>query len=128
MYQLCFYVPESHLEKVKIALFEKGAGKLGNYDSCSWETEGVGQFRPLHGSSPFIGDKNKVEQVREFRVEMVIQDGYINSVLSKLVEVHPYEHRLIVFGKLKQSKILQRHDPPGYGKKPRVFDGRQNTP
>jgi len=91
MYQLCFYVPESHLEKVKTALFEKGAGKLGNYDSCSWETEGVGQFRPLHGSSPFIGDKNKVEQVREFRVEMVIRDVYINSVLSKLVEVHPYE-------------------------------------
>ena len=91
MYQLCFYVPESHLEKVKTALFEEGAGKLGKYDSCSWESEGIGQFRPLHGSSPFLGDRNKVEQVREFRVEMVCQDIYINSVLSKLLEVHPYE-------------------------------------
>ncbi len=91
MYQLCFYVPESHLEQVKTALFEKGAGKIGNYDSCSWEAEGMGQFRPLNGSSPFIGDKNRIEQVREFKVEMVIQDIYITSVLRKLMEVHPYE-------------------------------------
>ncbi len=91
MYQLCFYVPESHLEKVKTALFEEGAGKFGHYDSCSWETEGTGQFRPLHGSTPFIGNKNKIEPVREFRVEMVCQDIYINSVLSRLEEVHPYE-------------------------------------
>lgn len=91
MYQLYFYVPASHLDQVKTALFEAGAGKLGNYDFCSWETEGIGQFRPLAGSRPFFGDKNRVEQVREFRVEMVCQDIFINSVLEKLVEVHPYE-------------------------------------
>jgi structural toxin protein (hemagglutinin/hemolysin) RtxA len=91
MYQLYFYVPISHLDQVKTALFEAGAGKLGNYDSCSWETEGVGQFRPLAGSRPFLGDVKRVEQVREFRVEMVCQDIFINSVLEKLVEVHPYE-------------------------------------
>ena len=91
MFQLCFYVPESHLEKVKTALFEEGAGKFGHYDSCSWETEGIGQFRPIDGSRPFIGNKNKVERLREFKVEMFIQDIYINSVLSKLLEVHPYE-------------------------------------
>ncbi len=91
MYQLYFYVPESHLDQVKTALFEAGAGKLGNYDFCSWETEGIGQFRPLAGSNPFLGDKNEVEQVREFRVEMVIQEKFINSVLGKLLEIHPYE-------------------------------------
>ena len=91
MYQLCFYVPESHLEKVKTALFKEGAGKSGNYDSCSWQTEGLGQFRPLQGSRPFIGDKNRVEQVHEFRVEMVVPDIYIKSVLKALKAVHPYE-------------------------------------
>ncbi|MBT3176592.1 MAG: NGG1p interacting factor NIF3 [Desulfobacula sp.] len=104
MYQLCFYVPESHLVEVKKALFEEGAGKLGNYDSCSWETRGTGQFRPLHGSTPFIGDNNKVEQVREFKVEMVCQDKYINSVLSKLEKVHPYETPAFRAYKIKTIK------------------------
>lgn len=97
-------MPESHLEEVKTALFKEGAGKFGNYDSCSWETEGTGQFRPLHGSSPFIGDKNKIEQVREFRVEMLIQDIYINSVLSKLLEVHPYETPAYIVCDIKTIK------------------------
>lgn len=104
MYQLCFYVPQSHLEKVKTALFKEGAGKFGNYDSCSWETEGTGQFRPLNGSSPFIGVKNKVKKVREFRVETVCQDIYINSVLSKLLEVHPYETPAYCVYKIKTIK------------------------
>ncbi len=91
MYQLCFYVPKSHLEEVKIALFKEGAGTFGNYDSCAWEIEGTGQFRPLDGSRPFIGNKNKIEQVREYKVEMVCQDIFIKSVLAKLMEVHPYE-------------------------------------
>ena len=91
MYQLYFYVPKSHLDQVKTALFEAGAGKVGNYDFCSWETEGVGQFRPLAGSNPFLGEKTQVEQVREFRVEMVIQEKFLNLVLGKLLQVHPYE-------------------------------------
>lgn len=91
MYQLCFYVPESHLEEVKTALFKAGAGKSGHYDSCSWQTKGLGQFRPLPGSRPFIGDKNRIEHVHEFRVEMVVPDICIRAVLKALVAVHPYE-------------------------------------
>ncbi len=91
MYQICFYVPESHLEKVKTALFEEGAGQLGSYDSCCWETEGMGQFRPLKGSMPYIGENNVIEKVSEFKVEMMCQDICLVSVLKKLVEIHPYE-------------------------------------
>ncbi|NOY73941.1 MAG: NGG1p interacting factor NIF3 [Gammaproteobacteria bacterium] len=91
MHQICFYVPESHLEKVKTALFEEGAGQLGSYDSCCWETEGMGQFRPLKGSMPYIGENNVIEKVREFKVEMMCQDSCLVSVLKKLVEIHPYE-------------------------------------
>lgn len=91
MYQLCFYVPASHLEDVKAALFKAGAGKLGHYDSCAWETEGFGQFRPLAGSHAFLGEINKVERIQEFKVEMVCEETYIEAVLHQLVEVHPYE-------------------------------------
>lgn len=108
MYQLCFYVPESHLEKVKTALFEVGAGKQGNYDSCSWETVGIGQFRPLHGSTPFVGDQNTVEQVREFRVEMIVQDKDINSVLNTLIQVHPYETPAYSVWQIKTIKDFEK--------------------
>ena len=55
MYKLCFYVPESHLEEVKEAVFAAGAGKMGDYDACAWQTAGQGQFRPGEGADPHIG-------------------------------------------------------------------------
>ena len=91
MYQLCFYVPESHLEEVKMALFAKGAGKLGNYDSCAWETTGQGQFKPLLGSDPFLGKANKIEHVREYKVEMLCKPECIKQILHELIKKHPYE-------------------------------------
>ena len=91
MYHLCFYVPESHLAKLKTALFDAGAGKVGAYDSCAWETKGRGQFRPLQGSSPFLGKVNTIEYVAEYRVEMVCDEDCIEAVLHRLMAVHPYE-------------------------------------
>ncbi len=91
MYKLCFYVPESHLESVKNALFNVGAGKIGDYDSCCWQTLGQGQFRPLAGSSPFLGKQDEVETVAEYKVEMVFDDVLLNAVINALKEAHPYE-------------------------------------
>lgn len=91
MYLISFYVPEDHLETVKLALFNKGAGKMGNYDACAWQTPGQGQFRPLDGSTPFLGKQNTIETVKEFKVEMVCDAACLKSVLSELVTVHPYE-------------------------------------
>ena len=91
MHQLIFYVPESHLEIVKNSLFKKGAGKIGAYDSCSWECKGVGQFRPLESSNPYLGSENKLEQVEEYRVEMVCEDKNLKAVLEALIDSHPYE-------------------------------------
>ena len=53
LYKIELYVPESHLTAVKTAMFEAGAGRVGNYDLCAWQTRGEGQFRPLDGSRPF---------------------------------------------------------------------------
>ncbi len=91
MLKLCFYVPESHLEPVKQAIFAAGAGKIGNYDSCCWQTLGQGQFRPLDGSNPFLGQHGEVETVAEYKVELVCADDLIKPVLRALLQAHPYE-------------------------------------
>ncbi len=91
MYKLCVYVPESHLEPVKLALFEAGAGRIGNYDSCCWQTAGQGQFRPLAGSDPFLGGQGSVEKVAEYKVELVCDDDCIEAAITALRASHPYE-------------------------------------
>ncbi len=60
MFKLSFFVQLIDCESVKGALFKLGAGKIGNYDSCCWQTKGQGQFRPLKGSSPAIGEKDTI--------------------------------------------------------------------
>lgn len=91
MYKLGFYVPESHLESVKHACFEAGAGRIGNYDQCCWQTLGDGQFRPQSGATPFIGAVNRLEQVPEYRVEMVCERAWVRAVVTALIATHPYE-------------------------------------
>ncbi len=86
-----FYVPESHLETVKSAMFEAGAGRVGNYDSCAWQTAGEGQYRPLEGSQPFLGAQGSIETVSEYKVEMVCSEAKINDIIEALKRSHPYE-------------------------------------
>lgn len=95
MYKLVFFVPESHLESVKTAVFNAGAGAIGNYDQCSWQAKGIGQFRPLAGSRPFIGQVHQLEQVTEYRVEMVCDDALIKAAVAALRAAHPYEEPAI---------------------------------
>jgi hypothetical protein len=91
MYKLGFYVPASHLDSVKTALFAAGAGRIGNYDSCCWQTLGQGQFRALAGSQPYLGQQGKVETVEEYRVELVCEDSLMTAVVAALRAAHPYD-------------------------------------
>ncbi len=91
MYILVTYVPPSHLQLVKEALFDAGAGKLGSYDRCSFQSLGEGQFRPLAGSSPFLGHHGSVERTEEWRLEMVVEDHLKEDVIAALRSSHPYE-------------------------------------
>ncbi|MEX6676546.1 YqfO family protein [Pseudomonas sp. W2Oct36] len=91
MYKLAFFVPQSHVEQVKNALFAAGAGRIGAYDRCSWQVLGHGQFRPLDGSQPFIGQAGEVEQVQEWKVELVVSDELIRQAVAALKDSHPYE-------------------------------------
>lgn len=91
MYKLSFFVPEDHLEDVKAAVFATGAGRIGDYDHCCWQVLGQGQFRPLKGSNPFIGNQGDLETVSEWKVELVCEDQLITAAVSALKRAHPYE-------------------------------------
>ena len=91
MYKLTVFIPDDHLETVKTALFTAGAGTIGNYSDCCWQVQGIGQFKPLSGSNPHIGQQDKIEQVTEWRVEMVVATDKIHAVIDALKQAHPYE-------------------------------------
>lgn len=91
MYKICVYVPENTVETVKNALFDAGAGRIGNYDSCCWQSSGSGQFRPLQNSNPAIGEHGQVEQVDEIKLELVCEDNLVREAISAMKKAHPYE-------------------------------------
>lgn len=99
MYQLFFYVPETHLEAVKEAVFAVGAGRIGAYDRCCWQVRGQGQFRPLAGANPHLGSVGAVEQVDEYRVELVLQEQQVAAAVAAMKEAHPYE--VVAYGIVK---------------------------
>ena len=101
VYKLCFYVPEDHAEAVKTAVFQAGAGRIGNYDCCSFQVRGQGQFRPLEGSNPYIGGQDEIETVDEFRVEMICAEEHLRAAISALRLAHPYEEPAIDLWKLE---------------------------
>lgn len=91
MVQIVVFIPTSHKEAVKRAMFEASAGMLGNYDHCCFEHPGIGQFRPLKGSQAFIGEVDKIEYVAETRVELMCEEQYLSSVITAMKSAHPYE-------------------------------------
>ena len=100
MYRISFYVPEIHAPGVKTAIFEAGAGRIGGYDHCCWETPGTGQFRPLAGSHPAVGRIGETEKVDELKIETVCEEQVVADVVHALVEAHPYEEPAYGFWKI----------------------------
>ena len=91
MYQLIFYVPASHLETVKNAVFSAGAGNFGDYDQCAWQVLGQGQFQPNTNSQPYLGQSGRLETVPEYKVEMICVDERIKVAVAALLAAHPYQ-------------------------------------
>jgi dinuclear metal center YbgI/SA1388 family protein len=89
--KLTVYVPEADVERLRKALSDAGAGRLGDYDSCTWSTVGQGTFRPLEGSDPSIGTVGDLERVTEARLETVVRRSEAPLVLGALLAAHPYE-------------------------------------
>jgi len=89
--KLITYVPEDHLDKVREAIFNAGAGIIGNYDYCSFTTSGTGSFRGGEGTNPFVGEKGKMHFEKEARLETVLFSHLKDKVIKALLEAHPYE-------------------------------------
>ena len=97
MLKLIYYVPESHLESTKLAIFEAGAGGIGNYEHCAWQVLGTGQFNPVKDANPFIGELNTLEQLSEWRVETIVPEEKASAVAKALKASHPYEEPAFEF-------------------------------
>ncbi len=97
MLKLIYYVPESHLESTKKAIFAEGAGGIGDYRECAWQVKGIGQFKPVDAANPFIGEVGQLEQVEEWRVETIVDQHYAQAVKQALRESHPYEEPAFEF-------------------------------
>ena len=91
-YKLETYVPEEFAAAVKEALAAAGAGKLGDYDHCFWQTTGTGEFRQLDSAHPFIGSAGGgIEYVREVKLETICSAADRGKVITALKAAHPYE-------------------------------------
>mgnify|MGYP001355604879 FL=1 len=89
--KLVTFVPTEYAEAVRQAMFNAGAGVIGNYDSCSFNIQGQGTFRAGDGTNPFVGEKGKIHFEPEVRVETIVPRHILNAVVKAMVEAHPYE-------------------------------------
>lgn len=89
--KLVCYVPLSHAEQLRIALFKAGAGHIGKYSSCSYNTEGIGTFMPEKGSNPFVGEIKKLHHEKETRIEVIFPLNLKNKIINSLLANHPYQ-------------------------------------
>jgi dinuclear metal center YbgI/SA1388 family protein len=89
--KLTVYIPAGDADRLREALAEAGAGRIGDYDHASFSTPGEGRFRPLEGANPTIGVTGRVEVVDEVRVEVVLQRSRRTAVVTAMLAAHPYE-------------------------------------
>ncbi len=85
------FVPESYVDRVRNAMAEAGAGVIGNYDHCSFGTQGTGSFRGNVHARPTVGVKERLEFVAEVRLEMIAERWNVPRVIAALKAAHPYE-------------------------------------
>ncbi len=89
--KLVTFVPTEHLNRVRHAIFEAGAGHIGDYDMCSFNLPGKGTFRGLEGSDPFVGTPGEMHQEEEVRLETVLPAHRVRRVVEAMIRAHPYE-------------------------------------
>jgi hypothetical protein len=89
--KLVVFVPPEALEAVRDALFAAGAGRIGEYERCSWYAEGTGTFLGGPGADPAVGERGVEERVSELRLETVFPEERHHEVVAALRRAHPYE-------------------------------------
>ena len=100
---LITYVPQLHSSRVRQSLFDAGAGQIGNYDSCSFNSEGTGTFRATENAKPFVGNINELHSEAEIRISVIMPDYLKDQVVQALLKSHPYEEPAYDFIPLKNA-------------------------
>jgi dinuclear metal center YbgI/SA1388 family protein len=101
------YVPLANADAVRYAMSATGAGHIGDYDSCSFSSEGTGTFRAQAGAKPFVGNINELHSENEIRLEMICRNEKINAVVQAIQNEHPYEEVAIDIIPLKNQDQYQ---------------------
>jgi hypothetical protein len=89
--KLVVFVPREALDAVREAVFAAGAGRIGDYENCSWYTAGTGTFLGGEGTSPTVGERGREERVAELRLETIFPEERHDDVVEALRNAHPYE-------------------------------------
>jgi len=101
--KLVAFVPEQRSEDLRQALFEAGAGQIGHYDCCSFQSKGDGTFRAGDGTHPYVGKVGEMHTEPEVRIEVILKKELKNRVISALVQSHPYEEPAFDLYELENS-------------------------
>ena len=89
--KLVVFVPKSQKEKVEQAIFEAGAGSIGKYDRCNFQSEGKGAFRAMEGSNAYVGNIGELHNEEEVRIETIFPKHLKGEIISAMLNAHPYE-------------------------------------
>lgn len=85
------FVPTGYASQVEQAMWEAGAGQLGDYDQCSYRMQGMGQYSPLPGAHPAMGLNGEHHQEPETRIEVLVHSAHVSAVIAAMLQAHPYE-------------------------------------
>jgi len=91
LHKLVVFCPTSYAETVQKAMFDAGAGHIGNYTSCSFSSAGYGTFKAEEGANPFVGDIGKLHKEEELKIETVVPSYHLHQVVAAMLKAHPYE-------------------------------------
>lgn len=102
MLKIIVTVPVEHASKLREAMFDAGAGNLGNYSCCSFSQKGMGRFKPNENANPAIGEAGIYEEVEEEKIETNVPEANLSKVIEAIKKVHPYEYPGIDVYKLEK--------------------------
>jgi hypothetical protein len=109
------FVPTSHADEIRTVLGEAGAGKIGNYDFCTFSTKGIGRFHGNENSNPAIGKSCQYESVEEERIETVVPYDILESVIEKVKKVYTGTNNLDskmtpTSGKIRETERVKNEE------------------
>lgn len=105
LYKFVVYIPAGYEDKIIDVIDKSGAGTIGNYRKCAFLAKGTGTFEPQEDTQPFIGTKGKFEKVNEYKLETIVREENIKSLINNVLEIHPYEEVAYDVYKLENEMV-----------------------